>query len=130
MATLRERVTKGAEFLDRVRPDWFLDIRLGILDLNSCHACVLGQLYSYYDQGLDRLGMPDNNDNEDDLAVAHGFCLRHGEAGTWTEFPNEEEREVGMDRYSELEGWLMLTACWEDAIRARRRAAQTVTSAI
>lgn len=43
--TMEARVAAGAEFLDKVKPDWWRDIDVGTLSLNSCAECVLGQLY-------------------------------------------------------------------------------------
>lgn len=38
-------VERAARALDAVRPGWASQIDLGRLDLGSCHACVLGQLF-------------------------------------------------------------------------------------
>ena len=38
-------VERGAELLDKVQPGWEDKIDLDELDLSSCSACILGQLY-------------------------------------------------------------------------------------
>lgn len=43
---MEARVAAGAEFLDKVKPNWWRNIDVGTLELNSCAKCVLGQLYS------------------------------------------------------------------------------------
>jgi hypothetical protein len=41
---LAERVARGAEFLDDLRPDWRSAVNLDRLQLAHCERCVLGQL--------------------------------------------------------------------------------------
>lgn len=123
MATLQERVTRGMAFLDEARPGWDKHIALERLDQNQCGACIVGQLFKWYDTGMDTLGLGIDNDSEENLAVAYGFCIMHDEGGYW--LPSQDDQGRLQTKGKELEGWLMLTACWEDAIRARRRAART-----
>lgn len=56
----RERVARGAEFLDEHRPGWRSEINLADLDLESTCGCVLGQLFGTYGDGLRALatGVP------------------------------------------------------------------------
>lgn len=42
---MRERVEKGAAFLDKHYPGWWEHIDLGTLEISSCTTCVLGQVY-------------------------------------------------------------------------------------
>ena len=41
----RRAVVRGALWLDAIRPDWFREISLRILDLTDPCTCILGQLY-------------------------------------------------------------------------------------
>jgi hypothetical protein len=40
-----ERVTRGAKYLDKVKPKWYLDTRLDSLDLSNASLCMLGQSF-------------------------------------------------------------------------------------
>lgn len=55
MATVAERVRKGAKLLDKEYPGWEKRIDLSILDLESTCDCILGQLYGGYGAGLEAL---------------------------------------------------------------------------
>lgn len=50
----RERVARGAQYLDDVDPDWFLRINLKTLALQDGASCVLGQLHGDFRLGLGR----------------------------------------------------------------------------
>lgn len=43
---IRPEIHAGGAWLDERKPGWFNDIDLRWLNLGSCKACVLGQLYS------------------------------------------------------------------------------------
>lgn len=45
----RERVARGAAFLDQARPGWAHEIDPGLLDLSDSCYCVLGQLIGDYE---------------------------------------------------------------------------------
>lgn len=55
LPTLAERVAAGAALLDAHIPGWAGLVNLATLRLESCHDCVMGQLYGYYGKGVDRL---------------------------------------------------------------------------
>jgi hypothetical protein len=40
-----DRVRRGAKLLDRIRPGWWRAIAADRLAMESCHHCILGQLY-------------------------------------------------------------------------------------
>lgn len=61
--TLRERIERGAAWLDEVRPDWREHINLATLELSSGYHCVLGQVFN------DEVEDPDGDGF--DYAVAH-----------------------------------------------------------
>lgn len=46
MISVAERVAHGAAWLDERYPGWVDAIDLGKLNVASCHACVLGQVYT------------------------------------------------------------------------------------
>jgi hypothetical protein len=54
---LRERVERGAEYLDEDWPDWPERIDLETLDLNGGDRCVLGQLFGGFREGREILGL-------------------------------------------------------------------------
>lgn len=49
------RVKRGVEVLDMARPKWRDEIWVGILRIEDCHHCVLGQIYGSYAAGKDKL---------------------------------------------------------------------------
>lgn len=44
-AEFQERIERGIQFLDLVKPDWADLIDLEGFDLNSAHECVIGQVF-------------------------------------------------------------------------------------
>lgn len=52
-----DNVSRGAELLDKNRPDWWLKIDLEKLDMESCCYCILGQLFLTYGEALRRLNI-------------------------------------------------------------------------
>lgn len=53
--TPAERVARGVELLDRVRPGWAGEIHQESLDMVDCCHCVLGQLFGDFQYGEDEL---------------------------------------------------------------------------
>lgn len=47
-----DRVNRGAELLDRVRPGWAREIAADELAMETCDRCLLGQLYGDYHIGF------------------------------------------------------------------------------
>ena len=54
-SSLEERVKKGVEILDQVHPAWWRTIRIPILNIRQCDACVLGQAFASYSHGLNSM---------------------------------------------------------------------------
>lgn len=67
---IQQRVVRGAQLLDRIRPGWELKIDLGELEMDSCYNCIVGQAVCEYGQGLYILGI---DDMEEHAAAEHGF---------------------------------------------------------
>lgn len=93
---LRSRTELGAQLLDREVPDWWERIEAGRLDLASCPLCVMGQLFSHYEQGLARLAVWRRGHE-------YGFAL-----------PSFKS-ELGS-----AEAWAELTEMWRSIILKRR----------
>lgn len=76
---LQRAVYRGAGLLDYVRGgiEWRKNIDPEILALESGEACILGQLYGYYDDGLDELNFKNKNFRGEDF----GFDVPY-EAGS------------------------------------------------
>jgi hypothetical protein len=75
---LREKVERGALLLDERHPGWHHKINLNELNLESCTACVLGQLHGDFGQGLDELDAPPWTSamrQRRAFAADHGFAL-------------------------------------------------------
>lgn len=92
---LTDAATKGAFFLDEVREGWYLEIDTEILRLESCHKCVLGQLFGDYwnFDFSDLFGEP----------YQYGFDVYDGDVGDSDYF------EITNARYEELRQiWIAL----------------------
>lgn len=46
-----KRASKGADWLDRTLPNWWLRINVGLLDMSNLDLCVGGQLFIEKDNG-------------------------------------------------------------------------------
>lgn len=68
---VRQMVARGAELLDRVKPEWFTLIDLGTLDMALPRYCILGQLYGNYWDGLELLELTGTRD----VQAYYGFDL-------------------------------------------------------
>lgn len=67
-AEIDPRVLAGMRFLDTQLPGWALLIDLGYFDLSCGDSCVLGQLYSDYENGLETLWGEDDDVREKQAA--------------------------------------------------------------
>jgi hypothetical protein len=114
MATIAERVTRGAEFLDEHDPDWWKNdvpnaIDLGQLDLADGSSCVLGQrcpLEVTFDE--DKYGAYLSN-------LVHGQDVLPGVLEIWAgEMGFNTPPGTGAAHYGQL------TAAWRKLIAARR----------
>jgi hypothetical protein len=100
MATIAERVARGAALLDEREPGWWKRIDLGKLDLASTCRCVLGQLWDdapelWFDTGPYKRAL-------DELGLYHG-----------------KDEDLGFDR-EDGEHYPPLTAAWRELIEDRR----------
>ncbi len=86
-----ERVAakRGAKLLDEFCPRWHSLVNVNTLAMDDSDSCVLGQVYSDYDLGLDSLGL-DYNDE-----IYYGFLANSS---------------MYYDR---------LTAAWKDEVKRR-----------
>jgi len=55
MGKYSDAVINGAELLDEVWPGWYKRVDEASLDLGDCTACILGQVYGGYTDGVNRL---------------------------------------------------------------------------
>jgi len=101
---VRERVGRGAEYLDESDPGWHRRIDPGTLELGSGNRCVLGQLHGEFRLGLGRSGMLSlSSAPRASLSpVAHGFKCVGGVSEEW-----------------QARDYELLTQAWRTAIRVR-----------
>ena len=57
----RDRVTRGAAFLDERYPGWEKHIDPFILNINNCFNCILGQLYFGFNDGMGLLHISESD---------------------------------------------------------------------
>ncbi len=76
MSAVSRQVARGAALLDEKIPGWAERIDLARLQMNSCHDCVIGQLFPVesdwvtpYGRGMEALGVWDLRGD----AAGHGF---------------------------------------------------------
>jgi hypothetical protein len=107
-----EKVTRGAEWLDKHFPGWEREIDLNTLDLNDCTACICGQslrkfvvdsinepnrwgkIFSGYDLAIAAaFGYQENiwvnRDVALDWTIDHGFYPQPHVEETWRELIKE-----------------------------------------
>lgn len=101
---VRERVRRGAEYLDERDPGWHRRIDPNVLELGSGDHCVLGQLHGEFRLGLGRSGMLSlSSAPRASLSpVAHGFKCVGGVSEEW-----------------QARDYELLTRAWRIAIRQR-----------
>ncbi len=78
---LRERVERGAAFLDEHEQRWWKLIQEERLDLSDPCDCVLGQIHGSYSRGLAKLA--DDLGSEWGTDVKHGFELSVIDGNAW-----------------------------------------------
>ena len=101
---VRERVQRGATYLDESDPGWHRRLDPDTLELGSGDRCVLGQLHGEFRLGLGRSGMLSlSSAPRASLSpVAHGFKCVEGVSETW-----------------QARDYELLTQAWRAAVRAR-----------
>lgn len=86
--TIAERVSAGVALLDKRMPGWREEIDIEIFDMYSPGACILGQLFGGYSQGLTELGgvggvsngfdcTPDEYHQADSFMILRDEWLKH-----------------------------------------------------
>jgi len=80
VAAIREampgRIAKGSALLTSTDPMWPEHVDILDLEIDSCRSCVLGQLYSDYDEGIAALfGIGEDPYQDRGKHVEHGFLV-------------------------------------------------------
>jgi len=104
---VRERVRRGAAYLDDVDPGWHRHVDPALLELGNGRQCILGQLHGEFRLGLGRshLITMSSAPRASFSPVSYGFaCV-------------EDVPEAWQDRDYEL-----LTEAWWHAVRTRQAA--------
>lgn len=70
--SMKERVQKGASFLDEHEPDWAEKINPDNLDMSSTNLCVIGQTFGSWSPALKSLNIDEQE---------YGFDLMYGDHG-------------------------------------------------
>ncbi len=78
--TAQEAVANGVEWLDEKKPDWFMKVNTGLLDMHCCLMCVLGQACGDYHYALNDFIPEAKHKERNNWAQTHGF-LSGGLAG-------------------------------------------------
>lgn len=101
---VRDRVQRGASYLDEVDPGWHRRVNADVLELEDGQHCVLGQLHGEFRLGLGRSRVLtlSSAPRASLSPVAYGFKCVEGVSEKWK------------DRDYEL-----LTKAWREAVRVR-----------
>jgi len=104
---VRERVERGATYLDDVDPGWHRRVNADTLELEDGEHCVLGQLHGGFRLGLGRSHVLSlSSAPRASLSpVAYGFKCVEGVSEAW-----------------QARDYELLTAAWRKAVRARTAA--------
>lgn len=103
----KKAASQGAALLDEKRPNWWLEIDPATLNMDSCHRCILGQLFGEktvsYSQGLEALGL--NVEAEESFTFGFDLECYKDADGKYIEFDDDL--------------WDGLRDCWIDEIKRR-----------
>jgi hypothetical protein len=104
---VRERVQRGAEYLDEADPGWHRRVNARTLELEDGRHCVLGQLHGGFRLGLGRSQVLSlSSAPRASLSpVAYGFKCVEGVSDEW-----------------QARDYELLTAAWREAVQARTAA--------
>ena len=103
----RERVQRGAEYLDDVDPEWYRHVDSETLELDDGRHCVLGQLHGEFRLGLGRshLITMSSAPRASLSPVAYGFKCVENVPEEWQAYDYE-----------------LLNEAWKEAVRTRQDA--------
>jgi len=101
----RQRVARGAAYLDEVDPDWWQRLDAAVLELSHGQSCVLGQLHGGFEHGLSRAAILNMGSapRASLSPVALGFLCVQGVAAE-----------------GQAHDYALLNAAWQDEIIRRR----------
>lgn len=104
---VRERVQRGASYLDDVDPEWYRHVNSETLELDDGQHCVLGQLHGEFRLGLGRSHLINvSSAPRASLSpVSYGFKCVEDVPEEWQAYDYE-----------------LLNEAWTEAVRARQEA--------
>jgi hypothetical protein len=107
----RERVRRGAAYLDDVDPEWYRRVDAETLELGDGRHCILGQLHGEFRLGLGRshLISMSSAPRASLSPVAYGFKCVEGVPEPW-----------------QARDYELLNDAWRDAVRRRQAADPTM----
>lgn len=102
---VRERVDRGATYLDEVDPEWYQRVDAETLELGDGEQCVLGQMHGEFRLGLGRshLISMSSAPRASLSPVAYGFKCVEGVPDEWQSYDYD-----------------LLNAAWTEAVRTRQ----------
>lgn len=104
---VRERVQRGATYLDDVDPEWYRRVDSETLELGDGRHCILGQLHGEFRLGLGRshLITMSSAPRASLSPVSYGFKGVEGVPESW-----------------QARDYELLNEAWKDAVRTRQEA--------
>lgn len=111
---VRERVQRGAAYLDEVDPGWYRHVDADTLELGDGRHCILGQMHGEFRLGLGRshLISMSSAPRASLSPVAYGFKCVDGVSEEWQVYDYE-----------------LLNEAWKEAVRTRQEADPTMEPA-
>jgi hypothetical protein len=103
----RERVQRGAEYLDDVDPEWYRRVDSETLELGDGQHCILGQMHGEFRLGLGRSDLINMSSapRASLSPVAYGFKCVENVPEEWQDYDYE-----------------LLNEAWKEAVRSRQDA--------
>lgn len=107
---VRERVERGAAYLDDVDPGWYRRVNADTLELDDGKHCILGQLHGEFRLGLGRshLISMSSAPRASLSPVSYGFKCVEGVSDDW-----------------QARDYELLNEAWKEAVRTRQEADAT-----
>ena len=110
-----DKVFYGTQWLDAVRPDWWVDFNLEIFSLSDPSTCVIGQVFGSYSRVFTHL------DGAHEFAVEMGFVVNLN-PGAAPAFRYIDRAGYSVSFYVFDLEYAFLENAWLDLIKSRQAA--------
>lgn len=85
---MQERAKRGAEYLDKANPGWFLVVSIDRLNIKRPSSCAIGQVYGDYNAWYKTKSLK--------FVHSHGFYCTYPEDRNWKKLTSAWVNEVNI----------------------------------